>query len=333
MEVIESATVHAETEQGDWLQATVCEAVKLTPDTLLVRLRSAAEDPLPAHEPGAHVALKCGEGVVRHYSLTGARRHAGLYELGIKLANDSQGGSRWVFDNAAVGSQWLISRPRNHFPLVSGTGRYLFLSGGIGVTPIISMLYELRARGVRARWVHMCRSREALGFQDWFSDLAAFHDVHVHFDADGGLFDLAAELASADPQAVVYCCGPTGMMDMVRQYGEAVGRAGDFHFEYFAAPQLERDEAQDGEFTVVQASTGRTIPVPKTKTMLAALREAGLAMKSECEYGVCGWCAVGVLEGTPAHFDSYLTTAEKEANKLVLPCVSRCTSARITLDI
>lgn len=333
MEVIESSAVEVEAEAGDWLQATVCEAVKLTPDTLLVRLRSATGDPLPPHEPGAHVALKCGEGATRHYSLTGARRHAGLYELGIKRAENSQGGSRWVFDHVAVGSRLLISRPRNHFPLVAQAGQFLFLSGGIGATPIISMLYELQARGIRARLVHMCRSREDLGFQSWLSELAAFHDVHLHFDADAGLFDLQAELGRAPAESHVYCCGPTGMMDAVRQHGEAAGRAERFHFEYFAAPQVQRDEAQDGEFTVVQASTGRRIAVPKTKTMLAALREAGLTMKSECEYGVCGWCAVGVKDGVPAHFDSYLTAAEKEANKLVLPCVSRCTSATITLDI
>lgn len=333
MEVIESSDIEAEAQVGDWLQATVCEAVKLTPDTLLLRLRSATGDPLPPHEPGAHVALKCGEGVTRHYSLTGARQHAGLYELGIKRAENSEGGSRWVFEHVVVGSQLLISRPRNHFPLVEGAGRFLFLSGGIGTTPIISMLYELQARGVRARLVHLCRSREDLGFESWLSELAGFHDVHLHFDADAGLFDLQAELGRAHAQTHVYCCGPTGMMDAVRQYGEAAGRAERFHFEYFAAPQVQRDEAQDGEFTVVQGSTGRRIAVPKTKTMLAALRDAGLTMKSECEYGVCGWCAVGVTDGVPAHFDSYLTAAEKEANKLVLPCVSRCTSASITLDI
>lgn len=333
MEVIESSHIEADAETGDWLPVTVCESVKLTPDTLLLRLRSATGAPLPLYEPGAHVALNCGEGVVRHYSLTGARQDAGMYELGIKRAPNSQGGSQWVFDHAAAGSRLLISRPRNHFPLVDGKGRFLFLSGGIGATPIISMLYELRARGVRARLVHMCRSREDLGFDAWLSDLAAFHDVHLHFDADAELFDLQAELAGAEPQTHVYCCGPTGMMDAVRRHGEGAGRAESFHFEYFAAPQVQRDEAQDGEFTVVVGSTGRRIPVPKTQTMLAALRDAGLTMKSECEYGVCGWCAVGVKDGVPAHFDSYLTAAEKESNKLVLPCVSRCTSPSITLDI
>ncbi|VTU15196.1 Phthalate dioxygenase reductase [Variovorax sp. PBL-H6] len=333
MEVIESSATVVEAEAGDWLQATVSEAVKLTPDTLLLRLRSATGEPLPPHEPGAHVALACGEGVIRHYSLTGARRHPGLYELGIKRAANSLGGSRWVFDHVAVGSQLRISRPRNHFPLVAEAAQLVFLSGGIGATPIISMLYELQAKGIRARLVHMCRSREDLGFESWLSELANFHDVHLHFDAEAGLFDLQAELGRAHADAHVYCCGPTGMMDAVRQHGEAAGRAERFHFEYFAAPQVQRDDAEDGEFTVVQGSTGRRIAVSKTKTMLAALRDAGIAMKSECEYGVCGWCAVGVKDGVPAHFDSYLTAAEKEGNKLVLPCVSRCASASITLDI
>jgi vanillate O-demethylase ferredoxin subunit len=67
--------------------------------------------------------------------------------------------------------------------------------------------------------------------------------------------------------------------------------------------------------------------------MLAALRKAGISMPSECEYGVCGHCATGVVSGIPEHHDSYLTEAERASNKIVMPCVSRCQGERIELDI
>lgn len=317
----------------NWFDVTVRKALDGGRDTLLLELVCPGGD-LPSYTPGAHVAVECGAGVVRHYSLSGDGKEAGVYTLGVKLAPDTRGGSRWIFDNAREGGTLRISSPRNHFPLLDGQPAYLFLSGGIGITPIVSMLHYLRARNVRARLVHMCRSPEDLVFGDWLADLGAFHDVHLHFDATaGGMFNLQRELEAASPDTAVYCCGPTPMMNAVQAFGVNAGRPDKFHFEFFASPAIVASEVVDSEFIVIQNSTGRAIPVSKTKTMLAALREAGIEMKSECEYGVCGWCSVGVLAGEPQHFDSYLTTAEQEANKMVLPCVSRCSSATITLDI
>jgi len=286
---------------------------------------------LPPYAAGAHLAVQCGADRIRHYSLCGG--DGGCYEIGVKLAADTRGGSRWMFDHAAPGARLRVSAPRNQFPLDEREPGHLFLSGGIGVTPILAMLQRLKTLGRRARLVHLCRSRADLAFRDRLKDLAGFHDVHLHVDAEaGGLYDLQAELAATPPSFGVYCCGPGPMMQAVKDWGERAGRGDSFHFEFFAPVAAPPAEA-DGEFVVVQNSTGRRIAVAPDKTMLAALREAGLEMKSECEYGVCGWCAVGVVAGEPRHFDSYLTAAERDANKLVLPCVSRCASPTLVLDI
>jgi ferredoxin-NADP reductase len=315
-----------------WLEVEVREAIEAGRDTLLIELASR-DASLPPYEAGAHVAVRCDGETIRYYSLTGPRTDPATYRLGVKLAPDTRGGSRWIFDHAVPGRRLRISEPRNHFPLAAGQPSYLLLSGGIGATPIVSMLYELRASGVRARWVHLCRSPEDVAFQPWIRELSEFHDVHVHVDSEaGGLYDLKAELERACVDTAVYCCGPAPLMSAVQAFGECNGRAERFHFEFFSppAPPAAQD---DVEFEVIQNSTGRRIPVAKDKTMLAALRDAGLQMQSECEYGVCGWCAVPVVGGEPKHFDSYLTASEREANQLVLPCVSRCASRTITLDI
>ena len=318
---------------NEWLEAEVRQVTPAGRDTLLLQLAAPA-GVLPGYRPGAHVAVECGAGVIRHYSLTGGGGHAGVYELGVKLAADTRGGSRWIFDHARPGVRLRISAPRDHFPLCDAAPGYLFLSGGIGLTPIVAMLHALRARNVRARLVHMCRAPDDLAFGDWLAELGRFHDVQLHFDATaGGVYDVQSELERAAADTEVYCCGPAGLMAAVQAFGERSGRAGHFHFEFFSAAEAPAPAGPEDEFVVIQASTGRRIPVPATKTMLAALRDAGLEMKSECEYGVCGWCAVGVRDGEPRHFDAYLTAAEKAGGKLVLPCVSRCASPTLTLDL
>jgi vanillate O-demethylase ferredoxin subunit len=315
----------------DWLDVVV-EAVQRRGNTLRLTLQGGPGVSLPACGPGSHVALDCAGAGTRYYSLTGPRSPDGAYVLGVKLAPESTGGSRWVFDNARAGMPLKISAPRNHFPLSEGEPAYLFVSGGIGLTPIIAMLYELRERGVRARWVHMSRTPGDMPFDDWIDELSLYHDVVLHFDtASDGLYDLDAELERVPADTAVYCCGPAAVMARVQEFGKRSGRADKYHFEFFSGPT--EPEGDSGEFVVVQQSTGRRIAVPKTQTMLAALRAAGIEMQSECEYGVCGWCAVGVVCGRPQHFDSYLTEAEREANRIVLPCVSRSETSELILDI
>ncbi|MGE0807979.1 MAG: 2Fe-2S iron-sulfur cluster-binding protein [Burkholderiaceae bacterium] len=318
----------------DWLELVVLDAVRTGADTMLLRLGGGPAE-LPAYEPGAHVAVQCGGDMVRHYSLSGCGADRGVYELGVKLDPETRGGSRWIFEHARPASTLRVSAPRNHFPLVGDAPAYLFLSGGIGITPIIAMLHALRRSNRRARLVHLCRSREQLAFADWLDELAAFHDVHLHFDSEaGGVYDLQAELQRCPADTEIYCCGPAPMIAAVQELAGRDGRADRLHVEFFAPPAApDGADRDDCEFVVVQHRTGRRIPVPATKTMLAALRDAGFEMKSQCEYGVCGWCMVGVVDGEPAHFDSYLTAAEKAANKLVLPCVSRCAGTTLTLDI
>jgi vanillate O-demethylase ferredoxin subunit len=136
-----------------------------------------------------------------------------------------------MFDHAVRGRQLQISAPRNQFPLAPAQPGYLLLSGGIGATPIIGMLYALRAAGVRcarpacARWIHLCRSADNLAFRPWIRDLGAFHDVVVHVDAEaGGLHDLNAELRHTPADHAVYCCGPAPLMAPVQRFGDECGR-------------------------------------------------------------------------------------------------------------
>ena len=316
-----------------WLDVVVRRVSPSSADVLVVELERPCGNRLPLFAPGAHVALWCGGDLVRHYSLCGPLRSTQFYRLGIKLERDSRGGTAWIREHATPGARLRISAPRNLFPLVTGKADYLFISGGIGVTPILPMLHALRDARQRGRLVHMCRSPCDLAFAEELAELGTFHDVHLHIDSvAGGYCDLARELARTTEQTEVYCCGPAPVMNAVRAYADGRGLSERYHFEFFDAAADAQDDLLS-EFVVVLSTTGCEIQVRAGESILSALRGAGMAIESECEEGVCGTCAVRVLAGTPDHRDCFLTSAERAANNVILTCVSRSRSARLTLEL
>lgn len=319
-------------EATAWLDVVVRRVAPARGGILVIDLADPTGSPLPSFTPGAHVALRCGPDIVRHYSLCGPADAPAIYRLGIKVESQSRGGSAWVGDNAAPGARVVISTPRNNFPLLIGRSDYLFISGGIGITPILPMLAALRVSGQRARLVHLCRSPAEAAFEDVLRDLASFHDVHLHFDTVAGkLFDVQGELDRTRAETEVYCCGPAGLMDLVHAYAKRCERVERYHFEFFNAPV--QPDGMRSQFVVLLASSGREIRVDAGESILSALRHAGLSVESECEEGVCGTCAVRVLAGQPDHRDHYLTDVERAANDVILPCISRARSASLTLDL
>jgi len=315
-----------------WLSAVVSRVTESTPDTRIIELVPATGK-LPSFEAGAHVAVQCGQ-LVRHYSLFGPTQDPPFYRIAVKREAYGRGGSRWLFENAAVGARLSISVPRNNFPLVRGAQRYLFVAGGIGVTPILAMLDALRGDGVRARLALLCRSPQEFAFGEELQTHRDHHDIHLHFDSLAGvLYDVAAELRSHDVSTEVYCCGPAPLMDTVRRFAEEHRRIDRFHFEYFSAEPASTDRPEaNAEFLVVAQRSGKEVLVGKDESVLAALRRAGIRMESDCEDGVCGTCVVRVLAGEPEHRDFALTRAERESG-LMITCVSRARTARLVLDV
>ena len=86
-------------------------------------------------------------------------------------------------------------------------------------------------------------------------------------------------------------------------------------------------------FEVKIASTGQIVVVPWDKSVTQALSQAGVDILTSCGQGVCGTCLTRVLEGTPEHWDSYLTPEEQAANDQFMPCCSRSSSALLVLDL
>jgi vanillate O-demethylase ferredoxin subunit len=328
---LERETGLAEGRSARRLQLAVERFEGLCEDVIALTLAPASGTTLPPAGPGAHIDVHLPNGLVRQYSLISAS--PARYEIAIQREAASRGGSQWLFDHVRAGLRLDIGPPRNNFPLHPATF-YRFIAGGIGITPILSMIRQLARDRVPYSLIFCTRSPERTPFRE---ELASEpHLGKVSFVHDGGVpergLDVARAVAGPEAGARLYCCGPNSLMDAVRERALAAGwEAGRLHFESFRAPP--QTAGGNRSFTVVIASTGQELAVPEDRTILQVLRDAGYAVDSACEDGVCGTCQVGVLEGVPDHRDSVLSQAEREAGNVIQVCCSRAAGDRLVLDL
>ncbi|MGY1652633.1 PDR/VanB family oxidoreductase [Geodermatophilus sp. SYSU D01119] len=278
--------------------------------------------------PGAHVDLVLPGGLTRQYSLCGDRFDPATYRVGVLLEPGSRGGSAYVHRELAVGDLVGVGGPRNNFPLVPSE-RYLFVAGGIGITPLLPMVRQAESLGADWRLLYGGRQRRSMAFLD---ELAAFGDrVLVRPQDETGLLDLTGFLGRPRPGVRVYACGPAPLL-------AAMERACADWPPYTL--RTERFVAVDGgapartaPFEVELARTGATVVVDPGSTVLDALGRAGVEVLSSCRRGVCGTCETTVLAGRPDHRDALLDDDERAANDCMYVCVSRSRDERLVLDL
>jgi ferredoxin-NADP reductase len=326
-------------------QAVRVEAkTPLADDVVALTLVSAAGAVLPPWEPGAHVDLHLAPGLIRPYSLCGDPADRGRWRVAVLREPGGRGGSDFVHSALTVGTELAVTGPRNHFRL-AGADRYLFIAGGIGITPILPMVAEAARRGRPWRLVYGGRRRTSMAF---LGELAGWDgQVTICPQDECGLLDLDALLGTPQPGIAVYCCGP-GPLLAAAEARCAAWPPGTLHVERFSpgpdavpgtsalrGPGAASDPAarSDSSFEVELAGNGRVIAVPCGTSVLAALRGAGLDLLSSCEEGICGTCETGVLGGVPDHRDSVLEPAEREAGDIMMICVSRARTPRLVLDL
>lgn len=302
-------------------------------DIVSLELAPVDGQTLPSFSAGSHIDVEIQPGLIRQYSLCNDPTEAHRYLIGVLRDPASRGGSVAVHDALAEGQTLRISAPRNHFALVPAK-RSMLLAGGIGVTPILCMAERLARTGADFEMHYCARSAERAAFVERIRTSGFADKVHFHYD-DGSAdqkLDLPAVLDAAGADAHLYVCGPGGFIDFVTKGAAARQWASDrVHFEYFAGQKV--DTSADGSFEVKLASSGKCVSVPPTKSVVAALREAGVNIEVSCEQGVCGTCLTRVLEGEPEHRDNYLTDEEKAANNQFLPCCSRARGKLLVLDL
>jgi len=301
-------------------------------DVLRVELADPDGRELPPFDPGAHLAVQLPGGLQRHYSLCGDWRDRGRYVLGVGRATPGRGGSDWVHGQLREGMTLRCGPPVNNFRLVDAP-RYLFIAGGIGITPLLSMARWCEAYGKEWNLVYGARSRHRLAFYD---ELAAWRDrVRFHCDDEAGApIDVPMLLAGLAPGTQVYCCGPAPLMMSVQQHGAHLP-AGALHFEWFSAPAEEPQAgtpASAGFWIELRRSGGR-YAVPPGRSILEVLEENGHEIPFSCREGLCGTCETPVCEGEPEHLDYVYPPSQRDSLRTLLVCVSRARSERLVLDL
>ncbi|MFE6060496.1 PDR/VanB family oxidoreductase [Streptomyces sp. NPDC056431] len=291
---------------------------------LSVELAHPDGKPLPAWTPGAHIDVHVG-GRIRQYSLCGDPRDQGAYRIGVLDEPSSRGGSRFVHTQLRPGQSVTVSEPRNHFALEDAAS-YVFVAGGIGITPLLAMAREAARRGAEWRMVYGGRSRASMAFT---TELALLDgEVTLVPQDELGHIDLDAVLTRLPDGALVYSCGPEPLLAAVEERCPE----GRLRLERFAAPTVERT-GDDEEFEVECRASGLTLRVDANTSILDAVENAGIGVDSSCRDGICGSCETRVLDGTPDHRDFLLSEAEQTAGATMMICVSRCASGRLVLDL
>jgi ferredoxin-NADP reductase len=307
---------------------TVTGKHEVAEGVVALSMRASDDRPLPAWTPGAHVDLILRQAATRQYSLCGDPDDLREYRLGVLRDPNGRGSSLYVHDHLQVGDTVQLRGPRNNFPLVDSP-RYLFIAGGIGITPILPMIGSAEDAGADWRLVYGGRHRASMAFLD---ELARYGDrVSVRPQDETGLLDLQAILGGGEAATLVYCCGPEPLLAAVEQQCRS-WPARSLHLERFT-PKPQAAPVRSESFEIVLERSGLRLIVPPERSILSVIDDAGVGVLSSCAEGTCGTCETRVLDGEPDHLDSVLTDEERQANDCMMICVSRSCGPRLVLDM
>jgi ferredoxin-NADP reductase len=302
-----------------------------------LELRPAeAGPPFPSFTAGSHIDLHLPNGLVRSYSLVNPPADGERYVVAVLNDRNSRGGSRCVHEQLRVGMALPISAPRNNFALNEDASRSVLVAGGIGVTPLMSMLERLITLNKRVDFIYCARSRREAAFAAQIDAIAGAADINVswHFDDERGAPpNLEQLLAGRSTDTHFYCCGPAPMLNAFERACEELGYS-NCHVERFAAvSDGEKSASADRAYSVELRRSGKTLQVPSGGSLLDVLLDAGVSHDFSCREGICGACETKVLAGEVDHRDSILGKAERAANKTMMVCVSGCKRGPLVLDI
>jgi len=288
---------------------------------------------LPGFTAGSHVDVLLPGGLIRSYSLCNAQEERDRYLIAVSRDRASRGGSRLIHDTLKAGDSLSICVPRNNFGLFEEAAHSVLIAGGIGITPVWSMVQRL-IRLERSWELHYCaRTRADAAFLESISalDASASERIHLNFDHEPGaaLLDIDALVRTAPDTSHFYCCGPTPMIASFERACALIA-PDRVHVEYFTPKE---SASTGGGFSVKLARAGVTLEVPPGKSILQAILDTGLHVPHSCTEGTCGSCETVVLEGTPDHRDSLLSEAERASNETMMICCSGSVGPELVLDI
>ena len=287
---------------------------------------------LPEGAAGAHVTVFIQEGLIRQYSLVAHDDARNRYRIAVKRDANGRGGSKAMHELKA-GDVIRISPPKNNFMLYENARRFILISGGIGLTPMLAMAHRLIRLGKEFE-LHVCaRNDAAIPFKDELAVSRLARHVQIHLDQDNGRssLDPRAVFTRPDADTQIYICGPGGFMDWLTDAAVKQGWAPEnIRIESFSAPIA--DDGDNHAFTLHLSKSNKDISVLADQSILDALQHSGVEPKYACMQGTCGTCVVKVSDGEVDHRDAYLSETEKAANTQMCLCVSRAKGERLSIE-
>lgn len=309
----------------DTFQAVIVSRADETEMIASIVLRAADGRRLPAWSAGDHIDIETGAGM-RQYSLCGPL-DAESWTVAVLREEGGRGGSAWLHSRAQPGEIVTIGAPRSTFHQKSGASR-LFIAGGVGITPIMSMIEQAERAGEPWTLFYTARAEAGHAFTE---RLASDPRVTLWTSSLDGRADIRSVIEAAPGNAAISCCGSGSLIDAVLEAAEAIGRKGDVAVERFQA--VEVAHGADRPFSLELARRGITLEVAADAAALDVLGEAGIFIASSCREGICGSCETVVLEGEVDHRDSLLDDDERAENSCFFPCVSRASGDKLVLDL
>ena len=293
---------------------------------------------LPVFSAGSHIDVHLPNGIIRQYSLCNASSEQHRYVVAVLRDAQGRGGSKAMHDALRVGTQVTISVPRNHFALVNGVTKHVFVAGGIGITPIMSMLAQARSQHHDFHLYYCARSPQRTAFLAELAPLIAGGFVTLHYDGGelSNSLDLKAALHNYDPGTHLYYCGPGGFLNAVEAASVHWPRQA-LHCERFSGPAVPAamlsavPEAPEMPFDIELARAGKRFTVKPGQTIVDVLKANGVEVDVSCKQGYCGTCMTRYLAGKPHHRDTVLDEEDRE--EFVMICCSRSKTETLVLDL
>lgn len=320
-------TTHDEVDLG----LVVSNRLDAADGVIFLELSRGDGAPLPEWAPGAHIDIVISPEMTRQYSLCGDPAERSTYSIAVLYEPDGRGGSRYIHEHLSVGDVVAARGPRNHFRLETSP-HFIFIAGGIGVTPILPMVVAAEEAGASWSMVYGGRTRQSMAFA---ADLTTHHGEKVTIvpQDEAGLIDLASIVGTPRADTFVYACGPTSLLDAVTDRCLDAGwPSSAVRLERFSPKVIEDDSSPDA-FEVELAESGLTLIVNPDQSILEVVRANGVDVMSSCAEGTCGSCETTVLNGEIEHRDSVLSEDEQEAMDTMMICVSRARCAKLVLEL
>jgi ferredoxin-NADP reductase len=272
---------------------------------------------------GAHAKIKLPNRLVRSYSVVSGNSNS--FELGIALEQNSRGASKYLHENAEVGTVLQVGRITTDVKVANMASNHVFIAGGIGITAFLAMMQGYHKIHFNYSLHYAVRDEDDVPFKSRVEGLG--EHVTLYPKSAGKRMDIRSIVAGLSWNSQLYVCGPARMMEAAR---EAVKEHGldekEVHFEAF-----EADKSGDPFEVEVQNRGKKALKVGEDGTLLEVLRrEFGDDVPSSCEVGNCGTCKVALKCGEVDHRGSALTAEEKKTE--MLSCVSRGIG-RIVIEI